>query len=259
MTGDSLKPARADRAMTPLWVISLFVSLSETVTTIAVTQATGNIKVALTSFVIVFPVLVGSAFFAILWARPYVLYPPTEFGGQTDVTKFVDAMRRRDETDAKTMTLLRSAVDGAFASPQIVARVEQTLKSGEQLSEKKLETILKDAGRQAWSSLEKNFITVDPTPIVGSGEGVRQVPYDPDQLVSYFLDDVWFSLLGKIPSYTYGDLWIVRDPTSGFELREAGRKWARKHGENEDLRTLREVGIQPGMRLETIRLKKERR
>ena len=65
-------------ATPPLWVISLFVSLTEAVTGIAVTQAHGGVQGALTAFEIVFPLLVASAFFLILWNRPYVLYPPTE-------------------------------------------------------------------------------------------------------------------------------------------------------------------------------------
>ena len=36
--------------MTPLWVISLFVSLTEVVAGIAVTQASGGVEVALTAF-----------------------------------------------------------------------------------------------------------------------------------------------------------------------------------------------------------------
>jgi phage replication-related protein YjqB (UPF0714/DUF867 family) len=79
--------------MTPLWVISLFVSLTEVVTGIAVTKATGGVQVALTIFVIAFPMLVALGFFLILWFRPYVLYPPTEFSGGTDVAAYVRAMR----------------------------------------------------------------------------------------------------------------------------------------------------------------------
>jgi hypothetical protein len=85
------KPDTKRPGLTPLWVISLFLSLTETVTAIAITQATGNVQAALTTFVIVFPLLVAAAFFAILWNRPYVFYPPTEFGGTTTVADYVRA------------------------------------------------------------------------------------------------------------------------------------------------------------------------
>jgi hypothetical protein len=60
------------KAITPLWIVALFVSLTETVLGIAVTQTTGGVQVALTVFVLVFPVLIAGSFFAILWHKPYV-------------------------------------------------------------------------------------------------------------------------------------------------------------------------------------------
>src|SRR3989442_11717283 len=81
------------KRMTPLWVIASFLSLTETVAGVVATQTGGGVQVALTCFVIGFPVLVFAGFFAILWNRNYVLYPPTEFGDLMDVTKYVGAMR----------------------------------------------------------------------------------------------------------------------------------------------------------------------
>ena len=78
--------------MTPLWVISLFVSLTEVVAGITVTQADGATQTALTVFVIGFPLLVAGAFFWILWNRPYVFYPPSEFATGVEVSKYVQAM-----------------------------------------------------------------------------------------------------------------------------------------------------------------------
>lgn len=83
------KPSRS--AMTPLWVISLFVSLCEVVAGLAVIRAEGGVQVTLTIFVVAFPILVASAFFAILWKKPYVFYPPTEFGSSTNVSEYVQA------------------------------------------------------------------------------------------------------------------------------------------------------------------------
>lgn len=83
------------KAMTPLWIVALFVSLTEVVLGAAVTQTTGGIQVALTVFVIVFPTLVAGFFFLTLWHRPFVFYPPTEFGQQVKVSEYVEAMQRR--------------------------------------------------------------------------------------------------------------------------------------------------------------------
>lgn len=79
------------RQLTPLWIISLFVSLTETALGFAASQTAGGIQIALTAFVITFPVLVAGAFFLILWYKPYAFYAPSEYG-QVDIEKFVGAL-----------------------------------------------------------------------------------------------------------------------------------------------------------------------
>lgn len=81
-------PAR----VTPLWIVAAFVTMTEVVLGYAVTQVTGEIQIALTVFVIAFAVLVAGAFFFVLWSRPYVFYPPSEYGS-TDPKTFVSALR----------------------------------------------------------------------------------------------------------------------------------------------------------------------
>ncbi len=79
------------RQLTPLWIISLFVSLTETALGITVSQTSGSVQIALTIFVVAFPFLVAYSFFLILWHRPYVFYSPGEYG-QVDVKDFVGAL-----------------------------------------------------------------------------------------------------------------------------------------------------------------------
>jgi hypothetical protein len=74
--------------VTPLGIISLFVGLTEAVLGVAVVHVEGGIQVALTVFVIAFPSLIALGFFGILWDRPYVFYPPTEYGS-TSPEEFV--------------------------------------------------------------------------------------------------------------------------------------------------------------------------
>ncbi len=78
--------------ITPLWIVAAFVTMTETVLGYALTQVDGGVQIALTTFVISFALLVAGAFFVILWNRPYVFYPPSEYG-DTDPKAFVDALR----------------------------------------------------------------------------------------------------------------------------------------------------------------------
>jgi hypothetical protein len=78
--------------ITPLWIIAAFVTLTETVLGYALTKVTGGVQIALTCFVIVFALLVAGGFFLILWNRPYVFYPPSEYAS-VDPARFIGAIR----------------------------------------------------------------------------------------------------------------------------------------------------------------------
>jgi hypothetical protein len=88
-----VKPETAskERRLTPLWIISLFVGLTEAVLAAAVTQTTGGVQVALAGFVMVFPLLIATAFFAVLWYKPWVFYAPSEYGA-IDPVLFVETL-----------------------------------------------------------------------------------------------------------------------------------------------------------------------
>jgi hypothetical protein len=112
--------------MTPLWVISLFVTLTETILGVGVIQTSDGIQVSLTVFVLVFPVLVASAFFGILWLKPYVLYSPYEFGTAAEAATFIEAISR----DAKKIQ--EKVTEVTLAADQIEAlRIELTAKTKE--------------------------------------------------------------------------------------------------------------------------------
>jgi len=91
------------RAVTPLWIVSLFLTLTETVLGIAVIQTVGGVQIALTVFVLTFPLGVAAAFFVILWSRPWVFYSPAEYG-DTDVGRYVDALAQAKFSRTTTRT-----------------------------------------------------------------------------------------------------------------------------------------------------------
>lgn len=78
--------------VTPLWIVAAFVTLTEAVLGFAVTQVVGGVQIALTVFVISFALLVAGAFFLILWNRPWVFYPPSEYA-DVNPKDFMSALR----------------------------------------------------------------------------------------------------------------------------------------------------------------------
>jgi hypothetical protein len=104
VTSQPTSPQRpAGRPATPLWIISLFLTLTETVVGIAVTRTTARVQIALTTFVIAFPVGVAFCFFLILWNRPWVFYSPGEYG-HTDVARYVVALAQAKFSRTTTRT-----------------------------------------------------------------------------------------------------------------------------------------------------------
>ncbi len=102
-------PTKPKQPLTPLWVISLFISLTETVLGLAVTKTTGTVQVMLTVFVIVFPVMIAAAFFVLLWFRPHHLYAPSDYSNVTGVREYVEAvtMTKLVLRDTSADTLVR--------------------------------------------------------------------------------------------------------------------------------------------------------
>jgi hypothetical protein len=79
-------------SVTPLWIVAAFVSLTEVTLGYAITQTTSGVQIALTTFFISFALLVFISFIVILWNKPYVFYPPSEYGDK-DPKHFVEAMK----------------------------------------------------------------------------------------------------------------------------------------------------------------------
>lgn len=90
-----LPPGQPPRVLNPLWIIALFLGLSETTVGIAAALSSGWVQGLLAVFAVAFPVLVSAVFFFILWQRPEVLYAPGDFPEHVSINTYVDGMRRR--------------------------------------------------------------------------------------------------------------------------------------------------------------------
>ena len=84
--------AKKQQLITPLTVISAFLALVEVALSSTLSKLSGSVQTELTYFTIIFPLLVCIAFFYTLWFRPYVFYPPSEFGKDVGVDEYRNAM-----------------------------------------------------------------------------------------------------------------------------------------------------------------------
>lgn len=87
-----------NKLITPLGLIGIFITFTETTLGIGMTQTSGNIQIALTVFVIAFPMAIAGFFFFMLWRRPLHLYAPFEYGSAHDALVFIDAIKSSVDT-----------------------------------------------------------------------------------------------------------------------------------------------------------------
>ena len=123
-------------------------------------------------------------------------------------------------------------------------------------NQRRVEAALDDAVDEAVEDLrESALIEVDPSPLLGRPCAHQWLPYEEQQVVSEFLENIWqgFAKETGIPRFKYGYLWVLRDKETGQPLYDMGRIWAKQFRHDFDHRPLSETGIRPGMRLEAIR------
>ncbi|MEM9455109.1 MAG: hypothetical protein AAGF11_13085 [Myxococcota bacterium] len=250
----------AGSKMTPLWVISLFVSLCEVVAGLAVTQAEGAIAIILAIFVVLFPMLVAGAFFATLWFRPGVLYAPSEFAQGANVEAFVSAMHRNTVTEAEVAHRVEAALKATNAEDRL-KRVAADLKfaTTEQREVRDGFTrVLDQITEDAIEEVRRKFISIDIEPITGVKGDVRYFPFTPERRVQDLLDSIWAITRPYIKAFTYGQTWVLTSVDTGKDFPYLGRNWKKSAPRGtipderqlqSDERYLEDVGFRAGMRL----------
>jgi hypothetical protein len=232
------------RGLSPLWMIALFLSFSETVLGIAVVQTSGGIQIALTCFVIAFPLVVSALFFLILWKRPYVFYPPGEFSAEVDVRTYVEAMQSPVRSPQAT-PVSEAAIRNIEAKMMTIsAELEKTKDPKQQAA-----LILKGTV----DAVKESVVRIDAHPMFGYEGRVWEEPFDPEMAVRDFLDSLYFELKAwGVRPFTYGKVWAIRNMETGETLLSAGRDWARRNGMSDDQRAIGQLGLKGGVTLEIV-------
>jgi nucleoside 2-deoxyribosyltransferase len=146
-------------------------------------------------------------------------------------------------------TSIQENIRSSLASNEVITDLTETV------SRREIGKILASVADRTIETIRtENFLTFNTKPLLGSKGNVWQEPYEQFTTVSGLLDSIWFSFGGEIESMKYGIIWLLRDAHSYNEFKEIGRLWMAKQGKSLDTRSLKEVGILPGMRLEAFRV-----
>lgn len=105
--------------------------------------------------------------------------------------------------------------------------------------------------------VKEKSLTIDTRPWSQDFGRVLLFDYDDLEDIDELLNNIYFSLSPEEPpTFTFGDVWALRDVNNGTIFRNMGTGWMRKQGLKQgDHRKLREVDIIPGMVLEVIKVK----
>ncbi|WP_146022209.1 hypothetical protein [Streptomyces sp. CB02959] len=233
------------RVVNPLWIISLFLGLSETTAGVVAALASGWVQGALTLFAIVFPLLVSGAFFTVLWRKPEVLYAPGDFPEHVPVGTYVDGMRRGSRGQVELLEevvreTLESVLPSFLSSKATPAEAMQ---------------LVNEAIESAHDGIASRVLTID---LSGVDQSFLQAqfPLFEGATVSDFLDRLWAMLRDHVKPYTYGTHWVLIDRKGGHVLRDIGTQWAKNNlGSADDERLLKDVGIHANSDLAAVLLR----
>jgi hypothetical protein len=239
--------------VTPLWLIFLFFCFTEIVLGFAVFKTSGGIQVALTTFVIGFPLLVVVAFFYLLIFRPENVFSPQEFQSDDSYIRIREIARASTVSLSQLDDKIEQKITQLLTSEQLVEKLSSL--QGEQLTE-----ALENAAANISDEIrETNFFTVSFTQIAPNLDDLT-MPIDAFPTFSALLNSIWFRLGPAVEPFTYGTSWVLRDKASGKVFKALwmsdvpGRRKRQKLKPHYDYRPLEEVGMQPGMILEVVRL-----
>ncbi|MGW7817647.1 hypothetical protein ACWGLF_05825 [Streptomyces puniciscabiei] len=235
------------RVLNPLWIISLFLGLSETTVGIAAALSDGWVQGALATFAVTFPVLVSGAFFSILWKRPEVLYAPGDFPEHVSVSAYVDGMRHGSVANAE---LLKAVVRDTLEDV-IPTTLSQTV------TPQQVAQLVDRAIASAHEGIANRMLSVDLSAVHPDFRDFRtQFPLAEEATVSDFLDRLWAIMRDHVRPYTYGTHWVLIDRKSNHIFRDIGSTWAQNHfGYPDDDRPLKDIGFHVDMDLAVLPLR----
>lgn len=226
---------RASRVMNPLWIISLFLGLSETTVGVAATQSSGWVQGALTVFAVFFPVIVSTAFFSVLWWRPENLYAPGDYPKHMPVSSFVEVIRKSRPVGSELLsTVIRDALESVL--PSALAKPANS---------PEVASVVNDVVESARTELATRVISIDVSSIITESPAVEYLVRG-DETIQQFLNWVWAGLTEHLAPYTYGREWLLVDAAQQRAFYSLGSSF---DGPS-DFRSLEEVGIKAGAKLE---------
>ena len=204
-------------------------------------------QIAIFIFMGAFGLGIAIAFFAILWKRPWVFYPPSEFSASSP-RAFVNAMA----SGGPSITdVAAGGISNALSAKALLKKLDLADVPIEQ-RERRIERVVQEVREDAITYVSNAVLRLDARPLIGKHGPRWEEPFDETMPVGAFLDRVLLRLQ-PFPPHAYGTAWVLKNTASQTVYEDIGPNWAQRSRKGTfDDRSLAQVGIKGGMVLEVI-------
>jgi hypothetical protein len=235
-----LDVSKAPVSASPLWIIALFIALSEATAGAAAITTNGTSRLIFAYFAVAFPCIVFGVFVWLLIKHAPNLYAPGQYSKDITPEIYRVGIGRTD-----------SIVLGRAVAESIVPLL------GEGDEAKSREVAIQRVVRVFETAMEESSVIVNLDPLK-PGADLVQIAVTEETKIQVLLNMLYFELDDVVEPGTYDVSWIMVDD-DGNEYPNMGMHWAEGRGLDRDPRTISEVGILPGSRLTAIRKGRSRR
>lgn len=225
----------------PLSVIAIFAGIAEISGTGVLPFISPENQWLYIWFLMTFPFTLVILFFATLNWNHKALYAPSDYSSDESFLEGIRSSRAaRPEVSGLELTIEHD-IDAALSSA--LPENEKDPKERERVA---------DAIKA--SIKRSSFITIDARPLTGNNLHVFELPFVAFPTLNNLTDEVYFLIDKHVRPFEYGHSWVLRKSEDGQIIKNARMITGTEKGVPcPDTRSLKEVGIEPGMSLKVTR------
>ena len=235
-----LDVSKAPSTASPLWIIALFIALSEVTAGVAAITTDGTARLIFTCFAVAFPTAVFVVFVWLLIQHAPNLYAPSQYSKEITPEAYRIGISRAD-----------SILFGRAVAETVVPLL------GEDHGGESHTAAVEQVARRFETAVEKSCVILSVDALVPGAQQL-QIAVDSETTISELLDWIYFQLEPAVEPFSYDINWLLIGE-DGTEYTDMGTPWARQRGLSEDTRPISAVGIEPGIRLTAVAKRRARR
>jgi len=232
-----LDVSKAPATASPLWIIALFIALSEATAGVAAITTNGSTRLIFACFAVSFPVAVFVVFVWLLIRHAPNLYAPGQYS--SDITPEIYRTGIGvGISQAQSLFFARAVAETVVPPP------------GEHSGGEDRDAVVAQVAQRFEAAVAESSVTVSLARLKPGAERL-QIPVTEGTRVDSLLDAIYFALEPAVKPFTYEQTWVLIDER-GTEYSDMGTEWARRRNLPRDSRPIADVGIVPGSQLTAV-------